>query len=356
MKFDNLKQRMEYFKELANHKLIPNSYVIAHIDGRSFSKMVKNRFILPYDDQFIDMMNNTAAYVCQKVQGCKLAYVQSDEISLVITDIESINTDSFFDYRLCKLQSIIASLATCKFNQLYYLYKVRTSDNVSDDIEDILSDDNLFQFDCKCFNVPSYNDTFAWLKYRQNDCIRNSRSQAAQTYLPHNMLKGVKSEQQIDLLKTEKNIDWNNYSKGKKYGRLIYKETFDYTSPDGSPYQRTKWVSHEADIFTRDMYDDLGLVPDMSKIDYEHDNEEVKHNYVDSVGVVLKEPDGMFKMPFYFGILLDGSSIMFIDEGETKLKAGDNFIITKAKLRDDGTLYWGKKISLNGQTDLNKGK
>ena len=60
MKFENLKQRMEYFKELANHKLIPNSYVIAHIDGRSFSKMVKNRFILPYDDQFIDMMNNTA--------------------------------------------------------------------------------------------------------------------------------------------------------------------------------------------------------------------------------------------------------------------------------------------------------
>ena len=94
----------------------------------------------------------------------------------------------------------------------------------------------------------------------------------------------------------------------------------------------------------------------MSKIDYEHDNEEVKNNYVDSVGVVLKEPDGMFKMPFYFGILLDGSSIMFIDEGETKLKAGDNFIITTAKLRDDGTLYWGKKISLNGQTDLNKGK
>ena len=37
MKFENLKERMEYFKSLADYKLTPNSYVIAHIDGRAFS-------------------------------------------------------------------------------------------------------------------------------------------------------------------------------------------------------------------------------------------------------------------------------------------------------------------------------
>ena len=67
MKFENLKDRMEYMKDLADYKLTPNSYVIAHIDGRAFSKLVKNRFKLPFDEDFIDMMNQTAAYVCKNV-------------------------------------------------------------------------------------------------------------------------------------------------------------------------------------------------------------------------------------------------------------------------------------------------
>ena len=32
MKFENLKERMEYFKKLCDYRLAPNSYVLAHIE------------------------------------------------------------------------------------------------------------------------------------------------------------------------------------------------------------------------------------------------------------------------------------------------------------------------------------
>ena len=84
MKFDNLEDRMNYFRDLADYKLIPNSYVLAMVDGRGFSSKIKKRFKLPFDDTFIDIMNQVAAYVCKEVQGCKFAY---DGVEYTIVEI-----------------------------------------------------------------------------------------------------------------------------------------------------------------------------------------------------------------------------------------------------------------------------
>ena len=112
-----LKDRMKALQAERDYRLDKDSYILCHIDGRAFSKMIKKKFRLPFDDDFMRMMDDTAAYVCENVQGAKLAYVQSDEITVVIAnfkyeDGELRQGSSFFDYRLCKLQSIIASLAT----------------------------------------------------------------------------------------------------------------------------------------------------------------------------------------------------------------------------------------------------
>ena len=80
--------------------------------------MIKNKYNKPFDETFIDMMNETAKYLLQNVQGAKFAYVQSDEISILVTDFDTPMTDSPFGYRLCKIQSICAAMAASKFNQL----------------------------------------------------------------------------------------------------------------------------------------------------------------------------------------------------------------------------------------------
>ena len=253
MQFKSLEDKCSYYRSLTDYKLLPNSYVLVLVDGRSFSHMIKNKFQKPFDDEFIRMMNETAQYVCKNVQGCKFAYVQSDEISFVLTDFDTPTTGSFYNNRLCKMQSIIASLTTSKFNQLMTAYKFDkmvdeygNSPKLSgNEVARLIGNMQEYQFDCKCWNVPSINDVFAWFLYRQIDCIRNSKQQTAQTYLPHSALMNKGTDEQISLLISEKGIDWNEFDDDKKYGRFIYKEEVAMTNPDNNEtFTRYKWTVH----------------------------------------------------------------------------------------------------------------
>ena len=228
MNFQSLKEKCEYFRSLSDYKLVPNSYVIIMLDGRSFSKMIKNKYKKPFDETFIDMMNETAKYLLQNVQGAKFAYVQSDEISILVTDFDTPMTGSPFGYRLCKIQSICAAMAASKFNQLELQNAFKEYDSAHGVFKtpyDVVEGQKLVEFDCKAWAVPDYNTAFCHFLWRQNDCIRNSKQQAAQTYIPHKELTGLDTDAQIGLLMERENIDWNTaYNDGEKYGRLIYKE------------------------------------------------------------------------------------------------------------------------------------
>ncbi len=274
-----LEDRMLYYRGLTDYKLMPKSYVMVMLDGRSFSTFTKKYFKeKPYSGTFNDMMDETAKYVCENVSGCKLAYVQSDEISLVLTDFENIDTQPFFGYRLCKMQSIIASLATVIFNRLLikdYLYKK------SEEIFDIITDEKAIpfcQFDCKCWNLPSYDEVFNWFLYRQRDGIRNSKQMFAQAYIPHNRLQGLTTDEQIELVYKEYGMDWLlKVEKGQQFGRFIYKEQVEINGLDGEKCIRNRWTIHEAnpleanpytfflgeDYNGREWFDKLNVIPKM---------------------------------------------------------------------------------------------
>jgi len=233
MRFKNLEDKCQYYRGLTDYRLLPNRDILVMLDGRSFSKLIKNNFKKPFDDDFIDMMNKTAQFLCENVQGCKFAYTQSDEISLLITDYETTETDTLFGGRLCKIQSILASLATSEFNRQFILYNIYHSDkrNIgAGDCVDIIEKMKMAQFDCKCWTVPNQNEAFAWFLYRQLDCVKNSKQQTAQTYLPHKQLVGHNADEQIEMCKNEKGIDWNNFEDSKKYGRFVYKVNKEMTT------------------------------------------------------------------------------------------------------------------------------
>lgn len=246
MAFKNLEEKCLYYRSLTDYKLLPGTYTIIMLDGRSFSKLVKYKFQRPFSEDFISMMNKTAEYLCQNIMNCRFGYVQSDEITLIV---DNRNLETFFSNRLCKLQSIIASMATSRFNQLLLLYKLQQmNENITkEDMIKEVTDAKLCEFDCKAWNVPNINEAFAWVLYRQNDCIRNSKQQTAQTYLPDSELRGLNTDEQIRLLKERKNIDWNIFSSDVKYGRFIYQEEkMFYTSVQDTSFLRSVWVVKSA--------------------------------------------------------------------------------------------------------------
>lgn len=253
MQFDTLKEKQEYYRKLTDYRLLPNSYVIIMLDGRSFSKKVKNKFRKPFDERFVNAMNETTKYLCEEIEGCKFGYCQSDEITLLLTDFETPTTDSFFGYRLSKILSICASAATAKFNACMLETKLAESLSVyassSTNVEavgEVLKDNQLYEFDCKAWNVPTLNDVYGWVLYRQLDCIRNSKQQTAQTWLSHNQLIGLNTDEQISKLKQKKDVDWEAFDDGVKYGRFVYRELEQKLTPDGTPFERMKFHVHPA--------------------------------------------------------------------------------------------------------------
>ena len=227
----SLKEKFYAYQHAVNYFLDPDKYIIAHIDGRSFSKKVKNKFNKPFDDVFINAMNETAIELCKEVQGCIFAYTQSDEILLIIKKNKP-EGDVFYGGRICKMQSIIASTATGIFSEEMAVNRVLTtvptcasSEEVRQLCIDAIRKGPLYQFDCKVWNVDNANDAMGCILYRNIDCIRNSKQQAAQTYLPHKVLMSKNTDEQVELLKQEKNVDWNEFDDGKKYGRFIKKTT-----------------------------------------------------------------------------------------------------------------------------------
>ena len=239
-----LKEKCEAMRKTTDYHLPKKTYVMAMIDGRSFSRLIKNNYEKPFDDKFISMMNEVAKYVCKNVQGCCFAYTQSDEITFILTDFENEETSAFFDYRLCKMLSIIPSLATAKFNQLVTLNILDTPCS-SNDMKKFVEMQPLAQFDCKVWDAENFNNVFAYILWRQIDCVRNSKQQAAQTYLSHKQLMNKNTDEQVKMLLDEKGIDWNNYANGKKYGRFIYKEEIDKKIPNGDICKRNVWLAHD---------------------------------------------------------------------------------------------------------------
>ena len=227
----SIKEKCKQAQKKFDFRLDCDKPIIVHIDGKNFSKLIKNKFKRPFDDKFMDMMDKTAQFVCQNVQGTKMAYVQSDEITLLIWK-NSPDSEIFFGGRLCKLQSVIAALATSEFNKYFILnsavgkdeYSYTSAFEIGKNIESM----KMAQFDCKVWNVDTIDDAYLWVLFRNIDCVRNSKQQAAQTYLPSKCLENLNTDEQIEKLRVEKCLDWNNFSDAKRYGRIIIKDEVQY--------------------------------------------------------------------------------------------------------------------------------
>ena len=214
-------------------------------DGKSFSKFTKN-LNKPFDDGFSDDMDATAVFLCENIQGAKFAYTQSDEISVVMTDFDMLETDAWFDYNVQKMTSIGASLATAKFNELR---KFRNPDS------------KLAFFDARVFQVPNIDEMVNTVVWRQQDCTRNSVSMAASAYFSHKELDGKSSDEKQEMLFT-KGINWNDYKPKYKRGSVIKKVQIHIDGPNGEDVLRNKWLPDaNTPIFTQNKEYLTSLIP-----------------------------------------------------------------------------------------------
>jgi tRNA(His) guanylyltransferase len=271
---DQLGDRMkDFYEDRTRYRLARRTNTIIRIDGKAFHTYTKG-LQRPFDSGLMEDMNKTTEYLCQNIQGAKFGYVQSDEISILITDYDDITTHAWFDGNLQKMASIAASLATAKFNQLRMQ---RAYQNIEVDpmehgptaydmsIFGVL-DTKLAMFDARVFQIPYQEEVLNYFIWRQQDATRNSISSVAQSLYSHKELNGKKTNEMQEMI-FQREINWNDYTPREKRGSLIRKvekkfvrkETTAEISektvviPESSIYTRNVWEADpETPIFTQD--------------------------------------------------------------------------------------------------------
>lgn len=249
----SLSDRMKRYEASYGILIPPRTYTIVRVDGKNFSKFTK-RMNKPFDDQFSESMDYAAIELC-KYFNPKFAYVQSDEISLVFTDIENIDSEMIFDGKVQKICSLTAAKAATSFNKRMLMFDAANTEDASDFIQALMNGENIYDtvFDSRVFIIPDFREVSNYFVWRQQDCTRNSISMAADAVVGKGSSRGMNGSQKQDAM-MEKGVNWNEYAVKYKRGVIISKQPIRVEN-ENAPNRfvmRNKWVIDDATpIFTQ---------------------------------------------------------------------------------------------------------
>ena len=249
---DNLGDRMKYYENISATKLIHQMPIILRIDGKAFHTFTKH-FCKPFDSVFIDAMKLTTKDICEEVQNCRFGYVESDEISLLVYPKDVWNSEAYFDAKVQKLCSIIASFATIRF---YRNFSTLVNAFVSGTKEDnemskvyLKAVETNACFDCRCFNLPK-EEVCNYFIWRQQDATKNSIQMVARTHFSHKELQGKKFSDMNEML-FNKGVNFDKLPTVWKRGTAVYKVPTSIPKTGQQPIIRDKWfIDEEMPIIT----------------------------------------------------------------------------------------------------------
>lgn len=244
---DELGKRMkEFYEQVPKYRLMRRTPVIIRIDGKAFHTFTRG-FERPFDEVLGNAMVKTMQYLCENIQGCIFGYVQSDEISLVLSDYKKLNSDAWFGYEVQKMCSIAASMATMAFNKYFdqechdWIESAGLFDY--DDFEQadeyVKNRFNAYStahrkgamFDARVFNIPK-EEVVNCIYWRQVDAARNSVQMVGQANFSHNELQNKSCNVIQEMLHEQKGINWNDYPTRWKRGVCWTKDGgLDYDMP-----------------------------------------------------------------------------------------------------------------------------
>lgn len=262
----SIETRIREYEHVTRSHLPRRIPAIIRVDGKAFSSFTKG-LEKPFDNFFRNVMQLTMQYMCENIQGCVFGYTQSDEISLLLTDYETIATDAWFDYNIQKMCSVSASMATLAFNRFWVEKFQMRIDDLDEEawsagtsyMVDIIQP-KMFtaMFDARVFSIPK-DEVCNYFIWRQQDATRNSIATVGQTYFSQKELDGRSQNEIQEMLWQQHGINWNAYPiayrRGACCSKVLRKASMENPRNPGKEIvvTRRKWViDRKPPIFTQD--------------------------------------------------------------------------------------------------------
>lgn len=225
---DSLEDRMKAYEGVeASRRLMPLVPGLARVDGRSFSTFTRG-LEKPFDARLSRLMIETARHLLRE-SGARVAYTQSDEITLVFYTDDP-KEQLWFDGRVQKLCSQLAAQATAAFNHLLpealpEKFAARTLANVP-------------TFDTRVWSVPTMAEAANVLVWREQDATRNSVEAAARSKFSHSALHEKSQKEMVQMMR-EKGLIWEElpvfFKRGTYLQRRVVKRAFTVDELDALP-------------------------------------------------------------------------------------------------------------------------
>ena len=198
---DSLGDRIKSQYEDRYRILLPRrTYTILRLDGKAFHSFTR-WCTRPFDARLHDGLVNSVMQILPEIQGSRLAYLQSDEISILVTDLERIVTGAYFDGNLQKIVSVAASLMTAAFSRQFMEHDAPS-------------------FDCRAFIIPDPIEVVNYIIWRQKYAERNSIQMVAQAHFSPQQLHGKDCETMRQMLE-ECGDPWEAYPQRFRLGDVL---------------------------------------------------------------------------------------------------------------------------------------
>jgi len=215
---DEFGDRMKRYEgRWAELRTMPGLPVCIRLDGKNFSNLTK-RMNRPYDERFQQCMIETCRELV-RMSSAVIGYTQSDEISLILWDFGKPGTQIYFDGKVHKLTSVLASAAA-------NVFRIELLKQFGEDAPKVHAN-----FDCRVWDVPSLDEAVNTLVWRELDATKNSVSMLARCHFSHNELMNRGRADMMDMLMT-KGINWNDCPAAFKRGTYLKKLEYQITSKD----------------------------------------------------------------------------------------------------------------------------
>jgi tRNA(His) guanylyltransferase len=206
---DPLGDRMKDLEKRTQAHLPRRTYTLIRLDGKAFHTYTKGAE-RPFDHDISEAMIQTTKYLCHNIQGCKIGYTQSDEISLLLTDFDDIATDAWYDGNIQKIVSISASAASAFFNEF------------TSSCPDKPFASRLAVFDSRVWSTADPWEVFNTCCWRQKDATRNAIQMAARCLESHKKLQGKSTTDLLELIK-DKGVVYDDYPSQFRKGAFFFR-------------------------------------------------------------------------------------------------------------------------------------
>jgi len=228
---DNLGDRIKDYENITRYSLPRRTYTILRLDGKAFHTYTKG-LKKPFDSELREDINSSVSLLLKEMGGAKFAYCQSDEISILMTDVENISSQVWFNGNIQKIASVSSSILTAQFNARRVIRQVVQYN--SSETEKI----KLANFDCRVFSIPDRIEVMNYFRWRNQDCRRNSISMVAYSLFSHKSLQGKSSKDKMSMIEEKIGKPYSEaYSDSEKYGTLVFrdliKEGWDFSKDNG---------------------------------------------------------------------------------------------------------------------------